>query len=258
MKPPLAWDVPLESPPEVVAIGRNAHGFAEPSDQYRLPDLWSLHLYGYRGALRLDGQPVEIRPGSVGLTPPDTLMEYRYVGLSVHLYVHFRLSPGPTRRVAAIQDVGGAYETMHDRLYEAVGLFAQDPRRTVARVWDVLWEVASLTGESPVGGTAHSAVRRVHEIIERHLDEPLTVAELARAVDVSPSYLVRLFRTAYRESVVGHIRRRRMERADHLLRHSTLPIKAIAASVGLPDLQHFNKAVRTTFGVSPRERRGQV
>jgi transcriptional regulator GlxA family with amidase domain len=61
-----------------------------------------------------------------------------------------------------------------------------------------------------------------------------------------------LFRAETGYTVVGYIRRRRMERARHLLRESTLSIPAIAASVGVADLQAFNKACRRELGDSPR------
>ena len=44
-----------------------------------------------------------------------------------------------------------------------------------------------------------------------------------------------------------------MERARYLLEHSTMPIKAIARDVGIPDLHLFNKTVRRELGKSPRE-----
>src|ERR671928_57638 len=53
-------------------------------------------------------------------------------------------------------------------------------------------------------------------------------------------------------TVVGYIRHRRLERARHLLRESTLSIPAIAAAVGIRDLQAFNKACRRELGASPR------
>ena len=43
-----------------------------------------------------------------------------------------------------------------------------------------------------------------------------------------------------------------MKRAHHLLTASTLPIASIAATVGIPDLQAFNKACRRTLGAPPR------
>ncbi len=252
-RPVPTWNIPLGHPPQVVAIGRNAHGFV-PSDRYRLDDLWSLHLYGYEARLRLDGHDLALRPGLLGITPPGVLMETWYHGVSVHLYAHFRLLPGTARPVAALCDLGGAYDAAYDELYDAVVRFSREPTLASVRVWNALWKAATLSGgalaESPA---PHRAVRLTSDAIEGNLNGRLSVAELARRADVTPSYLTRLFQEAYGESVVDHIRRRRMERASELLQRSNLPIKMVATTVGFSDLQQFNKAVRAHFGLSPRD-----
>jgi transcriptional regulator GlxA family with amidase domain len=88
--------------------------------------------------------------------------------------------------------------------------------------------------------------------IASNLASPLTVPDVARAAGVSHNHLTRLFRVETGDTVVAHIRRRRLERARHLLRESTLSIPTVAASVGIADLQAFNKACRREFGASPR------
>lgn len=252
---PLVWDVPLDAPPDLVMIDRNVHGY-QAVDRFRLRDLWSLHLYGYDATLLLDGVELAIRPGTIALTPPGVLSEYRYRGLSAHIYAHFRLPPGPGQSVDALQDLGDHHEEILRRLEGGVALFSRQPKRVEARLWDVLWDVASLSrGADRSGAPSHRAVRFVCDAVERHLGEPLSVENLAQAVDISPSYLARLFQKEFGESVVGYIRRRRLERADYLLQHSRMTIKEIALVVGIPDLQHFNKAVRAQFGMSPRARR---
>lgn len=252
------WEIPLESPPTIAAIGRNAHGF-EPTDRYCLPDLWSLHVYGYEASLKVDDLELPIRPGYVGVTPPGKTMEYRYLGISVHIYVHFRLeaSSGPFHRIAAMQDLGEGYDAVYRRLYSVLETFADEPARANARVWDLLWDLVTAPGHPQRTAGPHPAVRKAVDLIARNLTEPLTVESIAREVGVSYSYLARLFQAAYGDTVVGYVRRRRLERALHLLQRSTLPIKAVAASVGIPDLQHFNKAVRTEYGLSPRAIREQ-
>jgi methylphosphotriester-DNA--protein-cysteine methyltransferase len=52
--------------------------------------------------------------------------------------------------------------------------------------------------------------------------------------------------------VSEYIRRRRADRAEHLLRSTTLPIKVIARSVGVPNLQRFNRLMNETKGAGPR------
>jgi transcriptional regulator GlxA family with amidase domain len=90
------------------------------------------------------------------------------------------------------------------------------------------------------------------EHIEANLAGALSVPDVAREARVSPNHLTRLFQAETGRGVVAYIRRRRMERARHLLLETTLSIPAIAASVGIADLQAFNKACRRELGGSPR------
>lgn len=64
----------LVSPPRVISQGRATHGVRGLVDVFRLPDLWSLHLYGYAGELEVDGTAYAIMPGSISLVPPDSLI----------------------------------------------------------------------------------------------------------------------------------------------------------------------------------------
>ncbi|MFI6148551.1 helix-turn-helix transcriptional regulator [Streptomyces sp. NPDC051109] len=89
-------------------------------------------------------------------------------------------------------------------------------------------------------------------LIEARLGKPLTVPDIAAAAGASHNHLTRLFRAATGETVVGCIRARRMERARHFLQATTLSVPAVAASVGIPDLQAFNKACRRALGAFPR------
>lgn len=246
----VVWEVPISEPPEVVALGRNAHGF-EPVDRYCLPDLWSLHLYGYEAELKIDGMPLEIRPGYIGLTPPGKTMETRYKGISVHIYAHFRAN-GTTKSIPAMQDLGEQYDELHRRLYEMNGLASDQPTRVNARVWDVLWHLTTLQSNQAGAKAVHPVVAKATDRIAKNLSEPISIEALAQDVGVSYSYLARLFQATHGETVVAYIRRQRLERAVYLLERSNLPIKAIASSVGIPDLQHFNKLVRSEFGRSPR------
>ena len=102
----------------------------------------------------------------------------------------------------------------------------------------------------------HPAVPRTLEAIERRLVESLDVCELAEEAGLSHGHLTRLFRRDVGEMVVGYIGRRRVEQACHLLTYSTLPIKSVAAHVGLPELHAFNKTIRRATGQSPRGSRG--
>ncbi|MFD8949338.1 helix-turn-helix domain-containing protein [Streptomyces xanthophaeus] len=245
--------VPLDEPPRVAALGVGVHGTAGRLDVFRLPDLWQLHLYCYEAELTVDGTAHALRPGRVSLVPPGAVVGYRYRGRSEHLYVHFALpGTGPLTPVPVVQDAGALTPALSELLLRAVASAPHTPRRADAQVWDVLWQLADLAEPAGGGPRPHPAVAAAVAYIESRLAGPVTVPEIARAADVSHNHLLRLFRAETGGTVVAYLRRRRLERARHLLRESTLPIPAIAAAVGIGDLQAFNKACRSELGASPR------
>lgn len=246
-------DLALDLPPHVENAGVGVHGSAGPHDVFRLPRLWQLHLYGYSGALEFGGSRHPIRPGHVSLVPPGTEVHFHYDATRCeHLYAHFRLpGDGERRRVPVMQDAGADAAVLTGLLRQTVAATAQSPARASAELWTVLWRTTGLAGAGQ-DRTRHPALRTAIAHIEEHLAGPLTVPGIARAAGVSPTHLTRLFREDTGHTVVAYIRRRRMERARHLLIASTLAIPAIAATVGIPDLQAFNKTCRKELGASPR------
>lgn len=246
-----AASVPLHEPPTVVNIGVGVHGATGLDDVFLLPDLWQLHVYGYRGSLTVGGTRHDIRPGHVSLIPPGEPVHFRYLGRSEHLYAHVRLpSAGPSVTVPLMQASGAQRHTLTDLMSSALAAFASTPMKASAEVWTVLWRLAQLP--QPSGSAGHSAVARAQAYIEKNLSTPLGVPVIAREAGVSHNHLTRLFRAETGDTVVSYIRRRRLTHAAHLLRHSTLSIPAIAAAVGIPDLQAFNKACRRELGAPPR------
>lgn len=246
----------LGEPPQVVSAGLGVHGTVGHRDVFRLPDLWQLHLYRYRADLAVGSTTHPIRPGYVSLVPPDTEVRYLYRGRSEHLYAHLRLAPaGESRTLPLMQDAGADMPMLSSLLLQAIATAPRSPIRAAAEVWAVLWRVAELTRPSDAldgQGRAHPAVATAIAYVESNLASPLTVAQVARVAGVSHNHLTRLFHTETGDTVVSYIRRRRLARARHLLRESTLSIPAIAAAVGIGDLQAFNKACRRELGASPR------
>ncbi|MEW2568617.1 helix-turn-helix transcriptional regulator [Streptomyces sp. NPDC047070] len=252
----LETSIHLGEPPVVVNAGVGVHGVASRTDVFRLPELWQLHLYQYEAELTVDGTPHLIRPGRVGLVPPGATVRYRYRGRSEHLYAHLRVAAaGEPRTVPVLQDAGAELPMLTGLLLQAVASAPNEPERTRAEIWTALWRIARLAPAAARPGP-HPAVTAAMAYIEGRLATPLTVPAVARAAGVSHNHLTRLFRATTGATVVAYIRRRRLDRARHLLRASTLSIPAVAASVGIPDLQAFNKACRRELGASPRALRG--
>ncbi|MFI1393656.1 helix-turn-helix domain-containing protein [Streptomyces sp. NPDC020681] len=245
-------EIRLDEAPRVANIGVGVHGTHGPHDVFRLAGLWQLHLYGYEGELVLGGTVHRIRPGRVSLIPPGEEAHFHYRGRSEHLYAHVSLfDSGARHTVPVMQDAGAGAPLLSALLRGGVTAMPGLPAKAAAAAWAALWQVVELSTTARAEGPP-PAVAAAMAHIEAHLAEPLTVPEIARAAGVSHNHLTRLFRAETGLTVVAHVRRRRLERARHLLRASTLAIPAVAAAVGIPDLQAFNKACHRELGASPR------
>lgn len=247
----------LAQPPEVVNSGAGIHGTRGLRDVFRLPDLWQLHLYNYSAELTLLGETFSVAPGYVSLTPAGTQVRFDYRGRSEHLYVHFRpVVAGEPSYVPVVQDAGETAPLLSRLLRSAIESSPSGSSRMTAEVWTALWRIAELAPAPVEAG--HPAVASAIAHIEANLAQPLAVPDLARVAGVSHNHLTRLFVAETGSTVIAYLRRRRMTRARHLLVSSTLSIPAIAASVGIPDLQAFNKTCRRELGASPRVVRNGV
>ena len=247
----------LQTPPEVANVGAGIHGVRRLREIFRLPDLWQLHLYNYSAELTLLGTTYSVAPGYVSLTPAGTQVQFDYRGRSEHLYAHFRpVVSGEPSYVPVVRDAGEAAPLLSALLRSAIESSPSGSSRTTAEVWTALWRIAELAPALVEAG--HPAVATAIAHIEANLAQPLAVADLARLAGVSHNHLTRLFVDETGSTVIAYLRRRRMTRARHLLVSSTLSIPAIAASVGIPDLQAFNKTCRRELGASPRAVRNAV
>src|SRR2546427_9334454 len=88
--------------------------------------------------------------------------------------------------------------------------------------------------------------------MERHLERTLSVAELARRVNLSVSRFAHLFHTELGRPPARYLRELRLDRARALVDESTLSIKEIMAAVGINDPTHFARDFGRRHGASPR------
>lgn len=97
----------------------------------------------------------------------------------------------------------------------------------------------------------HLRLRRVLDYIEAHLDQELTLAELAGVACLSPHHFSRTFKIAVGTAPRRYTTQRRVERAKGLLRRGDGTLAGIAAAVGFADQSHFTVAFGRETGTTP-------
>lgn len=95
------------------------------------------------------------------------------------------------------------------------------------------------------------ALRRVHDHIDLHFADPITLSGLAALVGMSKFHLVRAFRATYGETPMRYVSRRRIERAQDLLRTANLTVTEICMLVGYSSLGSFSTRFTDLVGESP-------
>ncbi len=101
----------------------------------------------------------------------------------------------------------------------------------------------------------HPALAAMLGLMESHIADPLTLDDLAKLSAVSARQLERLSRARLGASVMRFYRRLRLEKADEMLRQSSMSIEAIARATGFADRSHFSSAFRKAFRTGPAARR---
>lgn len=101
--------------------------------------------------------------------------------------------------------------------------------------------------------TAPPRLRQLDDFIEAHLDQPITVADLARAVNSSVRLVQQLFARERGTTPLAHIRRLRLERVRHDLLHpgADTRVGQTAARWGFEHPGRFAAAYHQTYGESP-------
>ena len=115
------------------------------------------------------------------------------------------------------------------------------------------------TPQRPAGGRGPGPmppmVRRAMAVIERTIEEPLRVPQIAAALNVSQRQLERQFKRHVGCTVVQFGLLRRLQNARVLLISTNLGVREIATASGFNTLSHFSNSFRRFFGRRPSDYR---
>ncbi len=229
----------------------------------------------------LEGRVQAVRPGTLVLSPPGDVHDFRPVRSGVTSYTQVTFAFVDERRRAlalSFAELLGAWSGL-DLPERGVVLQLDERRREelgacISRVYeaaqstgatahlDVRLEMSSLfawlvrelylprtrvSGEGAAGSGLAAA--RAH--VEAHYRGKVSVATLAGIAYLSEGYLLRAFKRAYGVSPIAYQGRLRVDAARGMLRFTSLSCKEIAARLGYGDLYHFSKSFKKREGCSP-------
>jgi len=99
------------------------------------------------------------------------------------------------------------------------------------------------------------AIRKSIQYMRNHLQEKITVKELAEAADLSVSRISHLFTEETGMSPMAYFRMEKIESAREMLVDSEYTVHEIAAILSFSSESHFIRIFREHFGITPGEYR---
>lgn len=126
----------------------------------------------------------------------------------------------------------------------------------LAKALEMVWLLARSQGPAtprPVPETTRRAVEKAQSILEGNMTDPPALEDLAAEIGMSLSKLKLVFLDVCGMPPYAYLRRARMERAGHLLRHQGLSVTEAAFEVGYSNLSHFAKAFAGHHGIKPSQ-----
>jgi transcriptional regulator GlxA family with amidase domain len=106
-------------------------------------------------------------------------------------------------------------------------------------------------------GVSHPKLVAMIGAMERTIEDPLTLTRLAAEIGLSPRQMERLSKAVLGQPPSQFYLRLRLERAQGLLRQTSLSVLEVALASGFVSATHFSRCFRRHYGRTPREdRRG--
>lgn len=96
-----------------------------------------------------------------------------------------------------------------------------------------------------------SRIQGTIDYIEERLDQPLTLAELAKRAGFSEFHFHRMFVMTAGDPVMEYVRKRRLAKAAYELSHTDARVVDVAFACGFASHETFTRAFRRLFGMSP-------
>jgi AraC-like DNA-binding protein len=97
----------------------------------------------------------------------------------------------------------------------------------------------------------YEAIQRMQDFIERRLESPISLAELAEEAGYSPCHASRVFKEVVGISPLDYVRARRLSRAAQRLRNPGATILEISLETSFDSHEGFTRAFKKRFGVTP-------
>ncbi|MDV0431065.1 AraC family transcriptional regulator [Lactiplantibacillus sp. DA1] len=122
----------------------------------------------------------------------------------------------------------------------------------------MLVELSLNTGKISNGVQGSPYVDTAISYIYDKIDEPIRLDTIAQHLEISSSYLSRIFKSITGKSVNQYITQLKMERATYYLSYTNITVQQIADRLGYTDSYYFSRVFKKEYAVSPKHYRERL
>lgn len=229
--------------------------------------------YGTQCRYILEEQEIVLDEPCFIVTRPGEQHSYRYdpAHPSRHLFVHFSFAQSHSSRPPLrILTRGGppvirtSDELLAGMMKQLMLIAYRHPsqmaRRGELMLMSLLEELESLVEDPPEASpeaTFPPQIAKALDYIDKHLEAPISIDELAAIVGWTHEHLSRVFVRHTGMSPRETIIHRKIERACQYLLHDDLSVKEIAYSLGYADENYFYRVFKRIKGITALEYRSK-
>lgn len=115
----------------------------------------------------------------------------------------------------------------------------------------------NLPGQKNTQSADANNTRKILLYIQQHFSEPISITDVASALNYSPKYFGKLFFKQMGVTFQEYIKSLRLNYAYHLIQFSDQPITDICYETGFSSPTYFSKMFKQKYGFSPNHLRKQ-
>jgi AraC-like DNA-binding protein len=211
-----------------------------------------------RGALELDGQSQELRPGVCAVFQPGDAPRAthdphrRLLVFGMHFATVPTAAPDPRWGEVMDRELLGVLARTSDAAYrrgDAIG--RRQAELCLEQLIALVWDAVHNPGRSVTDAAVDELARQLREDPSRDW----TVAEMARRASLSRAQFTRRFVTQFGMSPAQYLIQARIDRAHQLLTESGMTVTETAAALGYTDVPYFSRQYKQRTGRNPSQDR---
>ena len=134
--------------------------------------------------------------------------------------------------------------------FEAKMIFAGSLQEIETYMYDLCVCAATQVEQHNIERGNHNVVR-MKEFINDHMCNDISLTDLANHIELSPTYVSRLFKENFGMGFVEYLNSNRIQRAKILLEETQIMVDQVGFEVGFNNVRSFMRAFKQYEGVSP-------